>query len=193
MPIDMTAASAAPKSPPRKSSGQGATTRAKTASSAPRTDVRESRLTGALGIGQLGQTICIATGQMADAATIGQHWEGIAREVVNVAETEGNEWLANGLDLLVKVGPYTALAFAVMPFALQLAANHKMLDASKLGGRGVVSPEVLEAQMQAQMAQMEVDALRQKNEALQYAAQMRQEHAQAMAEYQTLSAPESGE
>lgn len=190
MPIDMTAASAAPKSPPRKNAAKSTATRA---TSAPRTDVRESRLTGALGIGQLGQTICIATGQMADAATIGQHWENIAREVVNVAETEGNEWLANGLDLLVKVGPYTALAFAVMPFALQLAANHKMLDASKLGGRGVVSPEVLEAQMQAQMAQMEVDALRQKNEALQYAAQMRQEHAQAMAEYQTLSAPESGE
>lgn len=177
--IDMSLATT--KAPPRK---RAASTRTP---AAPQPDVSERREQAFMGLGQIAQSVCIMSGQYADAATIGRYWEGIGKEVVPIANMPGNEWLGSGLDLLVKVGPYTSLMAVLIPFGLQLAANHKMVDASKVGGQGVVPPEVLEAQMRAQTAQMQVEALKAKNDALRYAAQMQAEHEKAMAEYNNLN------
>lgn len=183
MPIDMSAATAA-KAPPRKRQSTVSTPRVSA-----QNEIAEQRMQAALGLGQLGQGLCVMFGQLADAATIGRYWTPIAEELVPIANLPGNEWLGSGLDFFVKIGPYTALAYVLMPFGLQIAANHKWVDADKLGGQGVVPPEVLTAQMQAQTAQMQVDALKAKNEALQHYARMQAEHAQAVAEYNTLTNP----
>jgi hypothetical protein len=107
------------------------------------------------------------TGLYADAAAIGQHFPPVAKELANIAD--GSEFLAKPIDLLIEVGPYGALVAAAMPLALQIMANHGIVDASRMMGQGVVPPEVLEAQMKAEMARMQADALRQQQEAIEEA------------------------
>jgi hypothetical protein len=63
-----------------------------------------------------------------------------------------NELIAKGLDSLLTVGPYAELIGVLLPFAMQLMANHKILPAEKLSGANVVSPDMLESQVKTQMA-----------------------------------------
>ena len=113
------------------------------------------------------QATTLMTGLNADAAAIGMFFPSIATELAGVAET--SEMVAKPIDFLIEIGPYGGLIAAVMPFALQIAANHRMLDASRLASQGVVPPEVLEAQMQAKVARLQADALREQQAAVQEA------------------------
>lgn len=173
MPIDMSAA----KAPPRK----------RTASSSARSSavnvpevstLNQRRTEGLLGLAQLGQGLCLMFGQYADAAAIGNHFPPLAKEVANVADS--SDVVAKPLDLLIEVGPYGALVAAAMPLVMQLMANHKMLDASRLGGQGVVPPEVLESQMKAQVMQMQAQAMREQQMALNEAKRVEAEVADLM-------------
>jgi hypothetical protein len=111
--------------------------------------------------------LCLLTGQFADAAAIGQHWQGVAVELANVSEEY--ESVAKPVDFLIKVGPFGALIAAGMPFVLQILANHKIVPAASLAGQCIMPPEVLEAQMRAQILRMQADAVRAQNDALQEA------------------------
>lgn len=174
MPIDMSAA----KAPPRKRAPRSNTA---SATPAPQVDVRshvERRTEGLNGLAQLGQGLCLMFGQYADAATIGQHFPPVASELAKVAET--TDVVAKPIDFLIEVGPYGSLIAAVMPLAMQLAANHGLIDASKFGGQGVVPPGVLEAQMKAQMARMQSEALLAQKQAMEEAQRVQKEFEELM-------------
>jgi hypothetical protein len=180
----MSAASAA-KAPPRKTAARPAPTKAvAAASTTPPVSDYERRRDGLVGLGSLGQGLCLLTGQYADAAAIGRYWQPVASELATVAGQY--ESIAKPVDILIQVGPFAALLTAVMPLAMQIAANHRMVDASRLYGQGVVSPEVLEAQMKAEMAQMQAEAMMAQKRAM-------MEAQAAQAQFERMMAEESGE
>lgn len=176
MPINM---DAAVKAPPRKNAPRKAATPAASAPAVQTKSVTELREEGLNGLGQIVQLVCIGTKQHADAAAIGMHFPPLARETAKLAET--NERVGGAIDYLVKIGPYTALITAAMPLVLQLLANHKIVDAGSLMGQGVVPPEILESQMRAQVAAMQMQAQRQNAEALREARELEAEYANYMA------------
>lgn len=149
MPIDMSAA----KVPPKK---RTANTKTQTVEVKPVASERERREEGLNGLGQLVQGGLLVAKQYADAAAIGMHFGNVSSELAKLAEN--NDSIAKPIDFLIQVGPYGALIQAVMPLAMQLLANHKIIDAANMPGSGIVTPEVLESQMQAQMAQIALQA-----------------------------------
>lgn len=165
--------------PPRKASatGRGPGRPRKDATPAvPQQSEAQRRSEGLAVWAQLGQGGCLLFGQYADAATIGMHGEKLAVEIGKVASMEGNEWLAKPVDFLIQLGPYTALLAVALPFVMQIAANHKMIDTKRLGPGSVVPPEVLDAQMRARMAQMQAEETRKQQEAMEEAEAARQEY-----------------
>lgn len=102
--------------------------------------------------------------QYADAATVGMHGPNIARELAALADDY--EQVAKPIDVLIQAGPFAALLAVLLPFGLQLAANHKLIDASSMVGSSVIPPEVLEAQMKADIARMQAQAMKEQQEAL---------------------------
>lgn len=176
MPIDM---SLATKAPPRKNAS-GNNTRPSTSPKnafVPEPTQTEKRAKGLMELGQLGQGICLMFGQYADAAAIGTHFQPIAIELANVAESA--DIIAKPIDMLIEIGPYGALLAACLPFALQIAANHHWVNADMLMGQGVIPPELLEAQMRANVARAQAEQMK--------ARQMAMKEAQAaQAEFDTL-------
>jgi hypothetical protein len=100
------------------------------------------------------------TKQYADAAAISEHSKDISIECARVADD--NEQFANVIDKLTSVGPYAGLLTAIMPLAMQLAVNHKRIEA---GVMGTVSPDALAAKVKADMASKQADFLREAREA----------------------------
>lgn len=184
MPIDMTAAVSAP---PRKSSGTRAS-KPKTVSTDTRSNY-EKRQDGLNGIAQLIQGGLVLTSQWADAAAIGRFAPPIARELALLSDT--NETIAKPVDFLIQIGPYGALIEAVLPLALQIAANHRMVDASALTNMGVVPPQVLEAQMKAEVMRMQAEALREQQQAIADANAAQLEYEKFMAAQQVLMEDEN--
>lgn len=171
--IDMSAATSAP--PKRRT----ANTRAKlTVAPEPTPNKVNYREQGLNGLAQLGMGLCTVFGQYADAATIGSMFPPISHELAVIAET--NESIAKPIDLMINVGPYGALLGVLMPFGLQIAANHGWIDASRLFGQGIQSPEVMEANMKAQMLEAAAHAKRAQNEALAKARAAQEEFEAAM-------------
>ena len=138
------------------------------------TSEREDALKG---FGQLFQLPLIMTNQHADAAALGLHWPGIAREVATLAETQPA--VARTVDLLMQAGPYAGLITAVLPLAVQFAVNHKMIPA---GAMNSVPAESLDAQMKAQLAQVQLQAMRAQREAMAEAKRIQAEIDQSRAE-----------
>jgi hypothetical protein len=150
----------APQAPAAK------TPRANAARPAPsQTAKLEGRAEAVDGILQLGAAVCVLTRNHADAQAIDDHRTDISIECAKVAAD--NEQFGNLLDRLSNVGPYAGLLTAVMPLALQLAVNHKRMEA---GVMGTVSPEVLEAKVKADIAEKKTAALQSAHEAQQRAA-----------------------
>jgi hypothetical protein len=148
MPVDMSMA----KAPPRRSSGS----RTPATRAAPAKTIDDKRAEAVGGLFQLVQYGCILTKNYADAAAIGMHAEGIARETAKLAAEE--EKVAKAVDYLLEVGPYAGLVAATMPLVLQLAANHKVVPANKVPG--VVDPNVLTTQMEARLKQQAAEQMR---------------------------------
>lgn len=124
------------------------------------------------GFGQLAQVPLIATRQFADAGAVGLYWPKIAQEIANLADSQ--EQVAGLVDPLLKIGPYTALVAAVLPFCVQIAVNHGRMSA---GAMGTVPATMLSAQVETQLAQQELEALRAQAEAEREAENMRREMA----------------
>lgn len=160
MPIN---APANVQAPPRKANAQRSTP-VKSAPVANTMSLNERRKAGLLGLASLAQGVCMMTDQWADAAAIGQHFPPVAEELANIADA--NDAIAKPIDFLIEIGPYGALITAVLPLALQIMANHRIVDANRLVSRGIVPPEVLEAQIKAQTAMMQAEAMRAHQQAL---------------------------
>lgn len=148
--------SSAPTAPPRSSKKQTAAVKAATGLKAK----REESVNGVLQVGTLGLTMA---GLYADAGTLGKYGPSLAAELANLAET--NESFAKGIDYLDNVGPYGALATILIPFGLQIAANHKLVRAEAFAGAGVVHPDTITAQVKTDMARMRTEALQAQQEA----------------------------
>lgn len=123
-----------PKAPPRTSGGTSKNKRA--------VDYRA----GILGLLQLPALVlglvARTTGNPAlalDSATITLHAPDLAEAIDATAQAQ--PWLAAILDKAVEVGPYGALVTAVLPLALQLAANHGRVPANEQFG--ILTPEQL--------------------------------------------------
>lgn len=104
----------------------------------------------------MGALGCIARGWFADAAAIGIHGPKIAPEVAKIGDQV--EQVGRILDMLTKTGPYTALIAAVLPLAVQIAVNHNVMKVPP-GMAGVMPPAALEAQIQAELVEMELVAV----------------------------------
>jgi hypothetical protein len=146
----------------------------------PQESANDRRVNGLLGLGQMGQGLCMMSQQWADAAAIGMHWDPLAHALADLADE--NEIIAKPIDILIEVGPYGALVTAAMPLVLQILANHKVIDATKLVGQNVVPPEVLESQMKARVARMQSEALREQQQAIAEADAARLEYERFVAE-----------
>lgn len=142
--------------------------------------VNQKRVDGLNGVGQLAQGLCLMTGGFADAMAIGTHFPPLAKEVANIADSQ--EIVGKGVDFLIQVGPYGALIAAGMPFVLQIMANHRMIDASRLVSQGVVPPEVLEAQAKAQVAKIQAEALREQQQAIREAKEAQAAYEEQLAQ-----------
>lgn len=185
MPLDMSAATA----PPKKSAGTRTSNRKAPAPLVTEPEPNASvnrRAEGMNGIAQIVQAGCLMFGQYADAAAIGQFFPPISKELAQIAET--NEAISKPIDFLIEIGPYGGLIAAVLPFGLQIAANHGWADASRLMGQGVVPPAVLDAQMKTQMMQMQAEALRAQNAAVAAANAAQKEMQDALREQQEANA-----
>src|SRR5215467_16068543 len=153
MPVDLSHSAVAP---PRSQRGA---TAARTRASGKSAERREA----VQGIFQLAGFGCIIMHQYADAGAIGMHSGPIVEELVSLSET--NESVGKALDYLGQAGPYAGLIVAVMPLALQLAANHRLVKAEMIYAAGVVPPQALESQVKADMARQASEALRAQQEA----------------------------
>lgn len=147
--------------PPVKGSGgttspRGSATGSKSLG-AMRQGVHAQREEAVNGVFQLASYACVITGQHADAGAISLHGPNIARELASLADQ--NEQIAKGIDWLNKSGPYAGLIIAVMPFTLQVMANHKLLKAEHLAAVGVKDPELLANQIRADIARQRQEAL----------------------------------
>jgi hypothetical protein len=152
MPVDMSAASGKP--PARKA---GPAPRARAA--APGKNTRQEAVEGVF---QVLQAACTMTGQYADAATIGIYGEPASVEIAALGDE--NEAIGNGLDTLQMVGPYTKLIAILIPFGLQLAANHGRINYAKVSA--VTDPKVLESRMQASLERQAMEQLAEEQEEL---------------------------
>lgn len=126
--------------------------RAKRAAGTPvrsgRTAAREAALNE---YGQIGSLIAVMKGWYADAGAVAQHGPGFFHEMALMGED--NEQIASWLDYLTQTGPAAGLIKAGLPFAMQIAANHGRLDASKLPPEaGIIDPALLEKRVKAEMS-----------------------------------------
>lgn len=115
---------------------------------------RAARTEALTGLGQLAQVPLIATKQHADAAVIGKYWGNISQEVATLAESQPA--IAKFVDPLLNVGPYAGLVVAVLPMVLQVMVNHGI---AQPGAMGTVPKNALAAQMEAELAQVELAAM----------------------------------
>jgi hypothetical protein len=176
MPIDM---SLAAKAPPRKTTGRAATPKNTPVQI---TTLNDRRTEGLIGVSQLAQGLLLMVGQYADAATIGKLFPPLAKEVANIADE--HDIVARPVDLLIQVGPYGALIATGLPFVLQIAANHRWIDASRLGAQGVVPPEVLEAQMKTEVARVQAQEMMRQQQMIQEAQRVQKEYEAMVAEFE---------
>lgn len=138
----------------------------------PATSPGDAREQGLLGIFQVTSAICVMRGLYPDAGACSIHGPAISHEAAVLAES--NEGIAKGLDYLIQMGPYSALLTAVLPFALQVAANHGRIDADKASGLGVMDPATLEAKIKADVERQKLEFYKQTQEAKQANAEMQE-------------------
>ena len=123
---------------------------------APSSDtILRGRAEAVSGLFQMGAAVCIMVKQLPDSAAISEHGDNVSIECAKLAETD--ERFANVIDKLTSVGPYAGLMTAIMPLMVQLAVNHKRMEA---GALGTVEPEVLAAKVKADMAEKRTEYLK---------------------------------
>lgn len=135
------------------------------------------------GLAQLAQVPLVAFRLYADAGAVGLHAPGIAREIAVLAETQPQ--VAALVDPLIKIGPYAALIAVTVPFLAQVGVNHGRIPA---GTAGSVPAVTLTAQVEAGLAQAELEALQVQAAAEAEAARLREQIAESR-RHVTVNAP----
>jgi hypothetical protein len=122
------------------------------------------RESGLVGLGQIACVPLMLTGNMADCGAVAMHWPGVAHETAVIAETNAN--VARVVDFVTAVGPFAGLLAAIMPLTIQIMVNHNRIPMHPaLAQFGVVAPDVMKAQAQAQAAREAADMMRMQREA----------------------------
>lgn len=116
---------------------------------------RKDRAEAVGALGQLAQVPLMATKQFADAGAIAAYWPKVSEEVAKLAETQPQ--IAHIIDPLMQVGPYAGLIAAVLPLIMQIGVNHGRVAP---GALGTVPASSLASQIEAGLAQQELQALR---------------------------------
>jgi hypothetical protein len=155
-------------SPPLRAAPSGAKPTAGKVTSTP--SLTRARTDTLVGLGQLAQVPLVATKQYADAGAVALYWPTIAKEVAILAESQ--EAIANIIDPLMKVGPYTGLVAAILPLILQIGVNHGRIQP---GAMGTVPASTLSAQIETALAQGELEALKTQVQAEKAAQALREE------------------
>jgi hypothetical protein len=102
------------------------------------------------GLFQMAAAACIMKGAYADAGAINMHAPKISEELAKLADQ--NEQVSKLLDYLTAAGPYSGIIVAVLPLALQLAANHERINPDAAAGLGgVLTKADLEAHVKAEI------------------------------------------
>jgi hypothetical protein len=145
----VTVSAAAAKAPPVKNPK----TAPKTATApAPTTDERSKALSELLAI----PTAVLVTRRMfADAGTVQAFGPRLMTEVAKIAATQPR--VAQVVDPLTKIGPFSELLSVAVIMGLQFGVNHGQVPA---GVMGTVPPSMLAAQIETEIARAEVNALR---------------------------------
>lgn len=146
--------------------GQKSASRSNTSSK--KKTIQEERLDAINGLGQIAQVPLLATKQFADVGALSVHWPNVAKELAELADSQ--EVIARVIDPLIKVGPYTGLVAAILPFFMQIAVNHGRVAA---GAMGTVPGNALAAQVEAGLAAAEMEALQAQLEAEKAAQSLR--------------------
>jgi len=134
---------AAPEGPAkRRTSNTSSASSAKDTTAVTVDDKKAEQVEGILTWVHLGTAGLMMSGNGADAIAVGQHGPPIVTEVVNLADE--NESIRKAVEFITATGPMTKLITLVMPLALQLATNHRILNAS--GMPGVSDPRLLQAE-----------------------------------------------
>lgn len=128
-------------------------------------------------LGQLPAAGLVIFKQYADAGAVTKYWPSLSIEVAKLAED--NEKIADAIDKINEMGPYAALIAVLLPFGMQIAANHDKVPV--VVQLGVVPKSVLEAQVKSDLLKQEIEARR----AL---AEMEEQARQAQAEFAKLNA-----
>lgn len=156
MALDLTGPKNAPP-PSGPARTRGSATPAKRAQLA--SEKTAEREAGLIGLGQLACVPLMFTGNMADCGAISKHWPGVAEETAKIAENNAN--VARVVDFLTAVGPFAGLLTAVLPLGFQILVNHKRLPMHPaLAQFGVVSPETMEMQAQAEAMRLHAEMMR---------------------------------
>jgi hypothetical protein len=99
--------------------------------------------------------VCTITGQHADAGAIALHAPSLVPLYARTAEQY--EPLGKLLDYFTTTGPLAEIAFATLPFVMQILANHKIVK--PVAAMGVLPPEALAADIRAGLARQQAEAL----------------------------------
>jgi len=112
----------------------------------------------------------IALKQYPDVGAINLHWPKISEEIAKIADQE--EAVAKIIDPLLQVGPYAGLIAAVLPLVIQIGVNHNRVSP---GAMGTVPGSALGSQIEAALAQQELEALQIQLQAEQEAQKVRKQ------------------
>jgi hypothetical protein len=133
-------------------------------------DVTKARTEAITSLGQFAQLPLMITKQYADVGAIELHWPKVSAEIANLAAT--NEQVAKIVDPMMQVGPYAGLITAVMPMLVQVLVNHGRVTP---GAAGSVSPTTLSSQVEASLAETELESLTIQRDAERKSAEVRQQ------------------
>lgn len=164
--------------PPRKAARESSATTV-SGNTAMSRKARE-RAEGLTGIGQLVYAGLLFAKQPADAGAVNKFWPAIAIETAKIADT--NEKVAETLDKLNEVGPYSGLIMAVTPLIAQLLVNHNRVPAESVASLGVVSKSTLESEVQAEIMKAEMHAMQVELEIAEQRKAMQEEYDKARAQ-----------
>lgn len=178
MPIDMSAA----KAPPRKRTAPRTAPKPANAERPAEKTLNDIRREGLDGWGSLIQMGLLAFNLRADAAAVGMFLPAVNAEAANLAD-QSDDW-AKPIDFIIQTSPYVAFATALIPLGLQIAANHKWVDAASVAGMGIQPPDVLDAQVRARQAQAQAQAVQEKMAAMAEAKAMQDAYERQMREAQ---------
>lgn len=116
--------------------------------------VQHDREEAVAGIFQIASFMCVATGQLADAAALNIHGANVSRETAALATRYDK--VGALLDGLSQVGPFTAILAATMPLVIQIAVNHKRISPEKGQAFGAKSPDILDGQMRMELRRQQI-------------------------------------